>query len=244
MGWNNSYPYAGRQPPAARVSIRKAVYGSNTGARTRAFERMALGRFHAPVDGKDYLIHADGAVTVVQNMPEDTLEHFGILGMKWGVRRYQNEDGTLTEEGKKRYGTDKIPESETWKKQDAERLSDEELNRRNSRLQREQNYKNLMTSESERERNQLKKEIIKKVIIAGLITGAAAAMRGQYKKVGQFISGFAKKKVAPLKAASIIKSILKKTNVPHSGQYNPLKDYALGRHPEWAGIDWNRRVGQ
>lgn len=31
------------------------------------------------------------------------LKHHGILGMKWGVRRYQNLDGTLTEQGKKRY---------------------------------------------------------------------------------------------------------------------------------------------
>lgn len=30
------------------------------------------------------------------------LAHHGILGQKWGVRRYQNPDGTLTEEGKKR----------------------------------------------------------------------------------------------------------------------------------------------
>lgn len=33
------------------------------------------------------------------------LEHFGIKGMKWGIRRYQNSDGTLTEAGKQRYGT-------------------------------------------------------------------------------------------------------------------------------------------
>jgi hypothetical protein len=32
------------------------------------------------------------------------LVHHGIKGMKWGVRRYQNADGTLTPEGERRYG--------------------------------------------------------------------------------------------------------------------------------------------
>lgn len=32
------------------------------------------------------------------------LYHHGILGQRWGIRRYQNEDGSLTSLGKKRYG--------------------------------------------------------------------------------------------------------------------------------------------
>jgi hypothetical protein len=33
----------------------------------------------------------------------DELQHWGVKGQKWGIRRYQNRDGTLTEAGKKRY---------------------------------------------------------------------------------------------------------------------------------------------
>lgn len=37
--------------------------------------------------------------------PSDHLEHHGIKGQKWGVRRFQNKDGTYTSAGKERYGS-------------------------------------------------------------------------------------------------------------------------------------------
>ncbi len=36
-------------------------------------------------------------------MEDNELQHWGITGMKWGVRRFQNRDGSLTKAGKKRY---------------------------------------------------------------------------------------------------------------------------------------------
>ena len=43
-----------------------------------------------------------------RNIYNNELYHFGIKGQKWGVRRYQNHDGTLTAAGKKRYARDAI----------------------------------------------------------------------------------------------------------------------------------------
>ena len=41
------------------------------------------------------------------------IEHHGILGQKWGIRRFQNKDGSLTAAGKQRYGSDK-PEGDSF----------------------------------------------------------------------------------------------------------------------------------
>lgn len=47
---------------------------------------------------------------------ESSLQHWGIKGQKWGVRRYQNKDGSLTSAGRKRYSDDSNRSSSSERK--------------------------------------------------------------------------------------------------------------------------------
>lgn len=104
-----------------------------------------------------------------------TLCHWGIKGMKWGVRRYQNKDGTLTAAGKKHYAgegaTAKTEYAPKRKGGKAEDYSDEELRARINRLQMEKQYRDLQGDtniraddpnrelKAEKERLQLQKDV-------------------------------------------------------------------------------------
>ena len=99
-------------------------------------------------------------------MDRNELYHHGILGMRWGVRRYQNKDGSLTNAGKKRrkgQAEDLRAETIEEKKarilksrsarelyKNADLFSDSELQRAFNRLMLEKNIENLAPKEVSR----------------------------------------------------------------------------------------------
>lgn len=81
------------------------------------------------------------------------LYHWGIKGQKWGVRRYRNEDGTLTEAGKKRYSKSRFgikDHAKNVKRYYSDtsplkinKMSDKDLDAKIERLKKEKQYKEL-----------------------------------------------------------------------------------------------------
>ena len=77
------------------------------------------------------------------------LKHHGILGMKWGVRRYQNKDGSLTAAGRRRMekelGLSKKQTKQLSKHKSVKDMSDDELRERIARMNLEKQYLELNT---------------------------------------------------------------------------------------------------
>ena len=109
-------------------------------------------------------------------MSDNELQHHGIPGMKWGIRRYQNKDGSLTSAGRRRAAKlqkkydklrgeyneitgKKLTKSPTkttkpstqvdddlYTRKNTKRMSDTELKERTNRLNLENNYVNAINN--------------------------------------------------------------------------------------------------
>ena len=131
-------------------------------------------------------------------MNEGYLEHFGVKGMKWGVRRFQNKDGSRTAAGKRRAreNASEEPSHDDYKKahsgKSVKTMSDAELRSRLNRLQMERQYKQLSSSDVNRG-----KEFVSKTMKAatGIATATTTAITlyNNYDKIKKIVSGLSKK---------------------------------------------------
>lgn len=145
-------------------------------------------------------------------MQNNTLYHHGIIGQKWGIRRFQNRDGTLTSAGKAHYGSESgrseaQKNSEKVKRADLKNkgtLTTAQLKEKIERLQMEKQLRELTESEVNPGRTYVKKllkdtgsRVITTAAAGGILYLGKAALSKEFnaKEFGNAIfNGGAKKK--------------------------------------------------
>ena len=127
---------------------------------------------------------------------DNYLQHFGVKGMKWGVRRYQNKDGTLTPNGKKRYRSGLTNQNDheihddyarRHSKKSVSQMSDTELRDRINRMQMEQQYSQL-NNYSKKGKIQVDK-IVKAGTTVATLTGTAITIYNNIGKIKKIVDG-------------------------------------------------------
>lgn len=141
------------------------------------------------LNGREYLNHSFWAPT------DDYLMHHGVKGQKWGVRRYQNYDGTLKSAGKRQYRTDKgyskkntsSNKSSNNANKPMSEMTNKELRQHINRMKLEQEYKNLKQKDITRGREYVMGYVKDYATVAGALATTASIVSTVYKiKKGKF----------------------------------------------------------
>jgi len=153
-------------------------------------------------------------------MKSETLQHHGIMGMKWGVRRYQNPDGSLTPAGKRR--VDKLKKDyetitgrklkdnrpKNWKdlaKAKPRSLNDHDLGRQINRLTNEKNALDLqrqINNETRSVGSKFVSNVNNGILKPAFINAGKNALTGFLEKKFKTALGMTKKDVDNVKKAT------------------------------------------
>lgn len=135
----------------------------------------------------------------------DELYHYGILGMRWGVRRYQNKDGSLTPAGKKRaaklaqkyretVGSDIAPGIKT--KRRIQDMSNDELVERTIRNRLENDYMRSLSDKKvlAKQAEPAMKKYVKETLLPNLTRSLSDALK---EKTSKIIGDLWEEKIGP-----------------------------------------------
>ena len=175
------------------------------------------------------------------------LYHYGILGMRWGVRRYQKNDGTLTPAGKKRYSDDKTNKKikTAEKEYTGEKLKNAAESYRTKMIKKYMGkdptkvafYTNV--SDEVIQKEFIRRENVKKAVIAGAaVVGIAAAGFIAYKMS-------CKKQLDDLGSAATSDSVKKVLKTAKEDlDYVIPKDSEIHRMVGSSNFDLNKTIGK
>lgn len=129
-------------------------------------------------------------------MDKNNLTHAGIKGMKWGRRRWQNKDGSLTPEGKLRYGNDAETSEDyikTHSRKHISQLSNKELDERINRKIKEKQLKALEKSSVRKAAEEAALNAGKNLLqdgmtkgVKGLLNVGLKRLGSKYQNIGEF----------------------------------------------------------